>query len=82
MHVIHGSWIPDETDRAVAIVPKGRFSRVRVMCRGGDRPYSWAKIVGLISAPATKIAQVVNAPAAKLARVVQAYASKTESAAA
>jgi len=41
-----------------------------------------AKIVGLISAPATKIAQVVNAPAAKLARVVQAYASKTESAAA
>src|SRR5689334_22267318 len=37
-----------------------------------------AKIVGLISAPATKIAQVVNAPAAKLARVVQAYASKTE----
>ena len=41
-----------------------------------------AKIVGLISAPATKIAQVVNAPAAKLARVVQAYASKTEHAAA
>jgi large subunit ribosomal protein L10 len=37
-----------------------------------------AKIVGLISAPATKIAQVVNAPAAKLARVVQAYASKAE----
>ncbi|MFZ0148560.1 MAG: 50S ribosomal protein L10 [Xanthobacteraceae bacterium] len=41
-----------------------------------------AKIVGLIVAPATKIAQVVNAPAAKLARVVQAYASKTENAAA
>jgi large subunit ribosomal protein L10 len=41
-----------------------------------------AKIVGLIAAPATKIAQVVNAPAAKLARVVQAYASKTENAAA
>jgi large subunit ribosomal protein L10 len=41
-----------------------------------------AKIVGLITAPATKIAQVVNAPAAKLARVVQAYASKTENAAA
>ena len=33
-----------------------------------------AKIVGLIQAPATKIAQVVIAPAAKLARVVQAYA--------
>jgi large subunit ribosomal protein L10 len=29
-----------------------------------------AKIVGLIVAPATKIAQVVNAPAAKVARVV------------
>jgi large subunit ribosomal protein L10 len=35
-----------------------------------------AKLIGLIQAPATKIAQVVNAPAAKLARVVQAYASK------
>jgi large subunit ribosomal protein L10 len=41
-----------------------------------------AKIIGLIAAPATKIAQVINAPAAKLARVVQAYASKTENAAA
>jgi len=36
-----------------------------------------ARIVGLIQAPATKIAQVVTAPAAKVARVVQAYASKT-----
>jgi len=35
-----------------------------------------AKLVGLIQAPATKIAQLVNAPAAKVARVVQAYASK------
>jgi len=35
-----------------------------------------AKLVGLIQAPATKIAQVVNAPAAKVARVVQAYANK------
>ncbi|GAA0270405.1 50S ribosomal protein L10 [Alteraurantiacibacter aestuarii] len=34
------------------------------------------KIVGLINAPATKIAQVVNAPAAKLARVFGAYAAK------
>jgi large subunit ribosomal protein L10 len=41
-----------------------------------------ARVVGLIQAPATKIAQVVIAPAAKVARVVQAYASKTESAAA
>ena len=39
-----------------------------------------AKLIGLIQAPATKIAQVVNAPAAKLARVVQAYASKGEAA--
>ena len=37
-------------------------------------------IVGLIQAPATKIAQVLNAPAAKVARVVQAYASKSEAA--
>jgi large subunit ribosomal protein L10 len=36
-----------------------------------------ARIVGLIQAPATKIAQVVTAPAAKVARVVQAYASKS-----
>jgi large subunit ribosomal protein L10 len=39
-----------------------------------------AKLVGLIQAPATKIAQVVTAPAAKVARVVQAYASKGEAA--
>jgi large subunit ribosomal protein L10 len=38
------------------------------------------KLVGLIQAPATKIAQLVNAPAAKIARVVQAYASKNEAA--
>jgi large subunit ribosomal protein L10 len=41
-----------------------------------------ARLVGLIQAPATKIAQVVTAPAAKVARVVQAYASKSEDAAA
>lgn len=39
-----------------------------------------AKLVGLIQAPATKVAQLANAPAAKLARVVQAYASKGEAA--
>ena len=38
------------------------------------------KIVGLLVAPATKIAQLVNAPAAKVARVVQAYASKSAAA--
>ncbi len=42
-----------------------------------------AKIVGLIQAPATKVAQVVSAPGAKVARVIQAYANKsTEDAAA
>lgn len=35
-----------------------------------------AKIIGLIQAPATKVAQLLNAPAAKLARVVQAYADQ------
>lgn len=35
-----------------------------------------AKIVGLIQAPATKLAQLANAPAAKVARVIQAHASK------
>ena len=33
-------------------------------------------IVGLVNAPATKVAQVVNAPAAKLARVFGAYGAK------
>jgi large subunit ribosomal protein L10 len=35
-----------------------------------------AKVIGLIQAPATKIAQVVTAPAGKLARVFGAYATK------
>jgi large subunit ribosomal protein L10 len=35
------------------------------------------KIVGLLQAPATKVAQIINAPAAKVARVVQAYANKS-----
>jgi large subunit ribosomal protein L10 len=39
-----------------------------------------AKLIGLLVAPATKIAQLTNAPAAKVARVVQAYASKSEAA--
>ncbi len=38
------------------------------------------KIVGLLQAPATKVAKLVNAPAAKLARVVQAHATKGEAA--
>jgi len=39
-----------------------------------------ARLVGLIQAPATKLAQLANTPAAKVARVVQAYASKSEAA--
>jgi large subunit ribosomal protein L10 len=39
-----------------------------------------AKLIGLIQAPATKIAQLATAPAAKLARVVQAYATKGDAA--
>ena len=33
-------------------------------------------LIGLINAPATKIARVVNEPAAKLARVFGAYGAK------
>src|ERR1700748_1918907 len=39
-----------------------------------------AKIVGLIVAPATKLAQLANAPAGKLAPRIQAHASKGEAA--
>lgn len=39
-----------------------------------------AKLVGMISTPASRIAQVVNAPAAQLARVFGAYARKDEAA--
>ena len=39
------------------------------------------KLVGLIQAPATKLAQLTTAPASKLARVVGAYAAKDEAAA-
>ncbi len=39
-----------------------------------------ARIVGLIQAPATKVAQVIQAPAAQLARVFGAYATKQENA--
>ena len=40
-----------------------------------------ATIIGLIQAPATKLAQLTNAPAAKLARVFQAFADKDKEAA-
>ena len=39
-----------------------------------------ATLIGLIQAPATKIARVINAPATKLARVMSAYAKKDEAA--
>ena len=39
-----------------------------------------AKIVGLLQAPAQKLASVVQAPAGQLARVVAAYARKEEAA--
>lgn len=39
-----------------------------------------AKIVGIITTPATRIAQVVNAPAGQLARVFGAYSKKDETA--
>jgi len=39
-----------------------------------------AKLVGLLVAPATKIAQLQTAPAAKLARVFGAYAKRDEAA--
>ena len=35
-----------------------------------------AKVIGLVQAPATKLAQLATAPAAKLARVFGAYAAK------
>jgi len=37
-----------------------------------------ATIIGLVNAPATKIARVVNEPAAKLARVFGAYAARED----
>ena len=39
-----------------------------------------AKLVGMISTPATRIAMVTSAPAAQMARVLNAYAQKGEAA--
>ncbi len=39
-----------------------------------------AKIVGVIAAPATKLATIVNAPGSSLARVLQAHADKDQAA--
>ena len=40
-----------------------------------------AKLIGLLNAPATKIARTIKEPGAKLARVIQAKAGKVEEAA-
>ncbi|MFZ4809606.1 MAG: 50S ribosomal protein L10 [Hyphomicrobiaceae bacterium] len=40
-----------------------------------------AKLIGLLNAPATKIARTIKEPGAKLARVIQAKASQTDQAA-
>ena len=40
-----------------------------------------AKIIGLVQAPATKIARVVAEPGAMIARLAQAYADKDKEAA-
>jgi large subunit ribosomal protein L10 len=39
-----------------------------------------ARLIGMITTPATRIAQIVNAPAGQLARVFGAYARKDEAA--
>ena len=38
------------------------------------------KIVGLLNAPASRLARVINAPGSQLARVLNAYATKDEAA--
>ena len=45
-----------------------------------SNPELRAKIIGLLNAPATKIARTVKEPGAKLARVIQAKASKEDAA--
>ena len=61
---------------ATALNPDG----VRALATLPSHDEMRAKLVGLIQAPATKVAQVVNAPAAQLARVFGAYARKDEAA--
>jgi large subunit ribosomal protein L10 len=39
-----------------------------------------ARLVGMISTPATRVARVLQAPAGQLARVLGAYAAKDEAA--
>ena len=61
---------------ATALNPEG----VRALATLPSLDELRAKIVGLVQAPATKLAQLANAPAAKLARVFGAYAKKDEAA--
>ncbi|HTO78969.1 MAG TPA: 50S ribosomal protein L10 [Methylocystis sp.] len=57
---------------ATALNPDGVKSLATMPSLDGLR----AKLIGLIQAPATKIAQLQTAPAAKLARVFGAYANR------
>jgi len=61
---------------ATALDPEG----VRALATLPSLDELRAKLVGLIQAPATKIAQVVTAPAAKVARVFAAYGKSEEAA--
>ena len=55
-------------------------AHINVYEAGAPELYTGAKLVGLIQAPATKLAQLSTAPAAKLARVFGAYAKSGEAA--
>jgi large subunit ribosomal protein L10 len=57
---------------ATALNPEG----VKVLASMPSLDELRAKLVGLIQAPATKLAQLSTAPAAKLARVFKAYADR------
>ena len=78
----------DLSDQRVAVIGTGASAyQVVPSIAGPKRPQDRIELnslkdsfLGLLQAPATKIAQVVIAPAGKLARVVQAYASKDEAA--
>ncbi|MDA0231384.1 MAG: 50S ribosomal protein L10 [Proteobacteria bacterium] len=54
--------------------------RVRALAALPSLDQLRGQLVGLIQAPATRIAGVVQAPAAQLARVLNAYAEKSEAA--
>ena len=65
-------------ERAIDLEPSTLIREGGVIAQGYDAELDElrAKLIGLVNAPATKIAQVVTAPAAKVARVFAAYADK------